>query len=209
MPVPPAPFLYPIVDTSLLGGRSVGSLVSALVKGGARLIQLRAKSVSDRVFLSLASEALSEARKGGATLIINDRLDIARMVGADGVHVGQDDLAPKDVRQLLGPDAILGFSTHSREQIEKAVSQPIDYLAVGPVFETSTKANPDATVGPLLLRAAASLTRIPVVAIGGLSLENMAAVFEAGAAGAAMASAVLSVADVESAFRALTAALPR
>lgn len=205
MPIPP--FLYPIVDVGLLGERRVGEVVAALVRGGARILQLRAKAVSDRRLVELAREALAATREGGALLLVNDRPDVARIVGADGVHLGQDDLPPADARTVLGPDAIVGFSTHNVEQLRRAASQPVDYLAVGPVFPTSTKANPDPVVGLDLLREARGLVAQPLVAIGGIRPGNARAVVEAGADGLAVASALLRAADLPAQCAAFQAAL--
>lgn len=139
---------------------------------------------------------------------MNDRPDIARLAGADGVHLGQDDLDPVQVRAFLGAEALIGFSTHNKEQIRSALGLPVDYVAIGPIFETHTKARPDPTVGCSLVAEARSLTRGALVAIGGISLESLPAVFAAGASGVALASAVCSAQDIARAFRELSAALP-
>lgn len=170
-------------------------MVGALVHGGARILQLRAKAVSDRRLVELAGEALDAAREGGALLLVNDRPDVARIVGADGVHVGQDDLRSADVRTLLGPNAIIGLSTHNVEQLRRAASEPVDYVAVGPVFPTSTKAEPDPVVGLDLVLEARKLVAHPLVAIGGIRQDNARAVVEAGADGVAVASALLAGPD--------------
>jgi thiamine-phosphate pyrophosphorylase len=194
-PLPASPFLYPIVDVGLVGERRVAEVVGALVQGGARILQLRAKGVSDRRLVELAREALDAAREGGALLLVNDRPDVAHIVGADGVHVGQEDLAPGDVRAVLGPDAIIGLSTHNVEQLRRAAGEPVDYVAVGPVFPTSTKAHPDPVVGLDLVREARKLVTQPLVAIGGIRQDNARAVVEAGADGVAVASALLTGPD--------------
>jgi thiamine-phosphate pyrophosphorylase len=205
--LPDAPFLYPIVDVALLQGRSVGAVVAALARGGAALIQLRVKTGPDAAFVAIAEEALAAARRGGIALIVNDRPDIVRLVGADGVHLGQDDLDPREVRAFLGSDALLGLSTHSLADLEAARGCPVDYVAVGPVFRTTTKANAEPTVGTVLVAEARRRFAIPVVAIGGIQLDTVGTVFAAGASGAAVAAALLRAPDVEIAFRALDAAL--
>ncbi len=154
----------------------MAEVVAALVRGGARVLQLRAKAVSDRRLLELAREAMDAA-------------------WADGVHVGQDDLAPGDVRAVLGPDAIVGLSTHNVEQLRRAASEPVDYVAVGPIYSTSTKAQPDPVVGLDLVRQARKLVTHPLVAIGGIRQDNARAVVEAGADGVAVASALLAGPD--------------
>lgn len=140
------PRLYPITDT-LISGLSHGKQVELLAAGGASLIQLREKRASPREFYRAAMEAMSVARRLGVQIIINDRVDIAIAVNADGVHLGQDDLPPDRARRLLGETRIIGFSTHVLEQALAADVAPIDYLAIGPIFQTSTKDNPDAVVG--------------------------------------------------------------
>ena len=208
-PLPPRPFLYPIVDVAALGERAVGSAVAALVAGGAKVVQFRAKGLPDRRFLDLAAEALAAARAGGAALIVNDRPDVTLIVGADGVHLGQDDLDPRAVRTLLPPGALVGVSTHNLEQFQRAAGAPVDYLAIGPVFPTRSKAAPDPVVGLEMVRKARALTTGPLVAIGGITEENARSVVEAGADGVAVISALLSQADLAAAGRRFAAALGR
>ena len=208
-PLPPRPFLYPIVDVAALGERAVGSVVAALAAGGAKVVQFRAKGLSDRRFLDLAAEALAAARAGGAALIVNDRPDVALILGADGVHLGQDDLDPRAVRPLLPPGALLGVSTHNLEQVERAAGAPVDYLAIGPVFPTRSKAAPDPVVGLEMVRKARALVTGSLVAIGGITEENARSVVDAGADGVAVISALLSQADLAAAGRRFAAALGR
>jgi thiamine-phosphate pyrophosphorylase len=203
--LPPGPFLYPILDADLLGGRACGAAVADLARGGARIVQLRAKGASDRVLFALAREAQSAARAAGVLFVVNDRPDVALMVGADGVHLGQDDLPPTEARRLLGPDAVIGWSTHSLEQLERAAAEPVDYLAFGPVFPTVTKRDPDPVVGPDLLRAARALTARPLVAIGGIDASRAALAIAAGADGVAVISALADARDLEQAARAFVA----
>jgi thiamine-phosphate pyrophosphorylase len=190
--LPPRPFLYAIVDTGLLGARSVGVAVAELARGGAGLVQLRVKESTDADFLAWAREAVAAARSAGVPLVVNDRADIALLAGADGVHVGQEDLRPADVRRVLPAPAIVGLSTHNLAQLEASVGEPVDYVAIGPIFETRSKRNPDPVVGLDLVREARRRTSRPLVAIGGIAGENAYRVVEAGADGVAVISALLS-----------------
>lgn len=199
--LPSAPFVYPIVDADLLQGRACGALVADIARGGARLVQLRAKSLTDRAFHALAVEALRAAREAGLLLLVNDRPDVARIVGADGVHLGQDDLPPSDARRLLGPDALIGWSTHSLEQLARAETEPVDYVAFGPVFPTATKRDPDPVVGLDLVREARRRTRRTLVAIGGLTPANARDTVAAGADGLAVISALMRAPDAAAAVR--------
>jgi thiamine-phosphate pyrophosphorylase len=145
-------------------------------------------------FLELADEVAAITRSAGALFIVNDRADIARLSGADGVHVGQGDLTPADVRRVVGDGAAVGMSTHSEGQARAALETPIDYLAIGPVHETRSKVRPDPTVGLAGVARAASLASprgIPVVAIGGITLERAPAILEAGASSVAVISDLL------------------
>jgi thiamine-phosphate pyrophosphorylase len=206
-PLPPRPFLYPIVDVATLGDRAVGSAVAALAAGGAKIVQFRGKGLPDRRFLELAAGALAAARDGGAMLVVNDRPDVAIILGADGVHLGQDDLDPRPVRALLPKGTLLGVSTHNLEQLERAAGEPVDYVAIGPVFPTRSKAAPDPVVGLEMVRRARARTSRPLVAIGGITGANARSVVEAGADGVAVISALLSMPDLVAAARALRAAL--
>ena len=200
-PLPPRPFLYPIVDIGVLGPRPVGEAVRALAQGGARILQLRAKDAPDRQLWELAREAQAAALAAGARLLVNDRPDVARLVGAAGVHLGQHDLPPAVVRGLLGPEALIGLSTHTLEQVRAAAGEPVDYVAVGPVFLTRTKANPDPVVGLALVREARALVDRPLIAIGGITRDNAASVVAAGADGVAVISDLLRAEDLASAAR--------
>jgi thiamine-phosphate pyrophosphorylase len=197
------PFVYPILDADALRGRPAADAVRALAAGGARLVQMRAKAVPDGALLSLVQDALAAARAAGMALLVNDRPDVARIAGAEGVHVGQEDLPPAACRAVLGPRALVGFSTHDAAQVEAAAREPIDYLAVGPVFATRTKANPDPVVGLELVRWARRAWAGPLVAIGGIAADNVRAVIEAGADGVAVISALLAEDDLADAMRRL------
>lgn len=164
-----------------------------LAAGGTELVQLRDKQANSIEFFNHASEAVPFAKQNGVRLIINDRVDIAMTLGADGVHLGQADLPPAEARALLGPDAIIGFSTHSIWQATAAFEMPIDYLAFGPIFPTASKQNPDPVVGLDALEQVCRLAgSLPVVAIGGIDAVNVGSVFAAGAASAAMISAFIN-----------------
>ncbi|HVR71303.1 MAG TPA: thiamine phosphate synthase [Vicinamibacteria bacterium] len=205
--LPARPFVYPIVDAGALGGRSAAEAVRALAEGGASLVQLRAKGMPDGALLDLAREATAAARAAGIALIVDDRADVARLAGADGVHVGQDDLPPTACRAVLGAGALVGLSTHGLGQIEAGRREPVDYLAVGPVFPTRSKRLADPVVGPELVRRARALWPGPLVAIGGITPENAREVVEAGADGLAVISAVLAHDDLAEAVRRLRRAL--
>ncbi len=190
------PRLYPIVDVEVSerAGWAPRDLARAYLAGGARLLQLRAKHLGSGAFLDLALAIVADASEAGALVIVNDRADLAVLAGAAGVHVGQDDLAPGDVRRLVGPDALVGFSTHSDSQTDDALAQPISYLAVGPVSWTRTKDTGYERVGlPLVAHAAgrASTRDMPVVAIGGITLDTARSVTDAGAASVAVITDLL------------------
>jgi thiamine-phosphate pyrophosphorylase len=196
MPLNPAR-LYAIVDVDLCARRGWAprELARAYLTGGARLLQLRAKELSGAAFLDLATAVVDDARAVGGQVIVNDRADIAALSGAAGVHVGQDDLTVDDARRIVGAEAVVGLSTHTHAQLEDGVGQSISYVAVGPVFGTSTKATGYDAVGLELVRdayAIASPKGIPVVAIGGITLDRVASVWDAGAASAAVISDLLT-----------------
>lgn len=186
------PKIYPITDARL-AGISHAEQVENLIAGGAELIQLREKHLSPQEFYQSAQAALKVARKNNVKIIINDRVDLALALKADGVHLGQDDLPPGAARKILGENAIIGFSTHNLAQAVAAVNLPIDYLAIGPVFATWTKENPDAVVGlESVQRVRAAIGDFPLVAIGGINFANCRKVFEAGADSVALISDLIS-----------------
>lgn len=189
------PKLYPITDRRVSGLSHAGQ-VARLCEGGARLVQLREKHLPPREFFREALEALRVARSFGAKVVVNDRADVALASGADGVHLGQDDMPPGAARALLGEEALVGFSTHGVEQAVAAATLPVDYIAVGPVYATSSKQNPDPVVGlEGVRRVRESTGRVPLVAIGGITAENARAVLEAGADSVAVIGALLLGAD--------------
>jgi len=181
------PRVYPITDVQL-SGLSHAEQVRLLSLGGASLIQLREKRMPALEFY----EQARAAQQSGVQLIINDRVDIALAVGAAGVHLGQDDLPPEVARKLLGPEAIIGYSTHNIDQAINAIRRPIDYLAVGPIFSTGTKSDTAPVLGLQALRAVRqAIGRFPLVAIGGINAGNAREVMDAGADSVAVISALL------------------
>jgi thiamine-phosphate pyrophosphorylase len=186
------PKLYPITDARL-SGLTHAEQVRRFGAGSATFLQLREKHLSPREFYREAEEALRAARSLGVRLIINDRVDIALALSADGVHLGQDDLPPAAAREILGEQAIIGFSTHNPEQASVAASLPVDYLAIGPIFPTLSKEKPDPVVGLEGLRRVREITgNIPLVAIGGIRPENIEEVFAAGADSVAVINLLLN-----------------
>ena len=164
-----------------------------LIRGGATLIQLRDKDASPREFYHQAAAAVRVAHNHRAKLIINDRVDVALAVQADGVHLGQSDLPVEAARNLLGEDAIIGFSTHNITQARLAATMPLDYIAFGPIFRTLAKENPDPVAGLAALREVrASTGSVPLVAIGGLNLINAGGALAAGADAVAMISELVA-----------------
>jgi thiamine-phosphate pyrophosphorylase len=186
------PRLYPILDIDLCRERRLEPLavLAAFLAGGATFLQLRDKTPATGAALALADAVVARAHAAGARVIVNDRADLARLSGADGVHVGQDDLAVDDVRRIVGPDAILGLSTHDEAQIAAAVRTSATYIAVGPIYGTATKDTGYSARGLDLVRVAAR-SQLPVVAIGGITLERAPEVFAAGAASVAVISDLL------------------
>ena len=190
------PRLYAIVDAEIcaVADRAPADIARAFLAGGARWIQLRAKAMASGAFLDLANAILQDTNAAGGTLIINDRADIAALTGAPGLHIGQDDLAPADARTVIGATPILGLSTHTEEQWERAVKEPISYMAIGPVFGTGTKDTGYQAIGLETVRRAAGAAAkqgLPTVAIGGITLDNAASVIDAGAASVAVISDLL------------------
>ena len=184
------------------------SVAAACFRGGARILQLRFKSGPSAEFVELGLAIAADARRHGASLIINDRVDVCRLTGASGVHVGQDDMPVAQVRLVAGADAIVGLSTHDDGQIEQALGERIDYVAVGPIYETSTKGTGLEPAGLDLVRKAAGRGR-PVVAIGGITLDRLASVIEAGASSVAVISDLFVGADPEARTRAYLGAAAR
>ncbi len=184
------PPLYAILDVASVN--SEARIPEVLVESGVGLIQVRDKHASARAMFEASKGLVARLSPKGVRVIVNDRPDIAAMVGAGGVHVGQDDLPVEAARACCGGDLWVGVSTHNLEQFQQAMSTSADYIAVGPIFPTATKANPDPVVGLDLIRAARRLTRKPLVAIGGITIQSAESVYRAGADSLAVVSDLLS-----------------
>jgi len=169
-----------------------GDLGPAFLDGGARVVQIRAKQLASGILLELCDHMVSAASSSGAAIVVNDRADLARLSAAAGVHLGQDDLSPVAARAIVGPNVIIGYSTHTLDQVRATIGQPVDYIAVGPVFGTHTKDTGYTAVGLELVSAAARVAGpTPIVAIGGIRLENARSVIDAGASAVAVISDLL------------------
>ena len=206
--------LYVICDADVCqrAGWTVVDFASACLDGGARLLQIRAKGESSRRLLDDTLAIVERAGVADAQVIVNDRADIARLAGAAGVHVGQDDLSPRAVREIVGNLSVVGRSTHTLPQLRAAVVEPVSYVAIGPVFGTRTKATGYDAVGIERVRDAASLAAplgVPVVAIGGITLDHAEAVRAAGADAVAVISDLLSTGDPRGRVRAYLHVLSR
>jgi len=187
------PRLYPILVPSRIGAGTLAEIcdfAEELAGGGATLIQLREKNSSAKEILRVA-RALRRVLPSEVALILNDRADLALAAAAEGVHVGQDDIPADSARRIVGPDRIVGLSTHNPEQVREADATKADYVAVGPVFATVSKDNPDPVIGLEGVRQARALTQKPIVAIGGIALENCRSVIEAGADSVAVITELL------------------
>jgi thiamine-phosphate pyrophosphorylase len=195
--------LYVITDGPQSRGRSHLEIARAALEGGADAIQIRDKSSPAYNLCRLSAEIQPLARKYGALFVVNDRVDVAMVTGADGAHVGRDDLPAREARRLLPRPTVLGVSAATREAARKAERDGADYLGVGPIFATATKPDAGEALGIETLAAIARTVSIPVVAIGGITLENVSEVIAAGATGAAVVSAVVTADDMTAATRAL------
>jgi thiamine-phosphate pyrophosphorylase len=174
------PRLYVILDATLLKN-SPQNCAQELAAAGVRLMQYRDKAGSARVLLQASRELVSSLKPHGVSVVVNDRPDVAALAGATGVHVGLDDLTPEQARAVVGEEMWVGVSTHNLEQFRGATVSSADYIAVGPIFATTSKENPDPVVGLELIRQVRKLTEKPIVAIGGITLERAASVIAAGA----------------------------
>lgn len=193
--------LYAIIDNSLKPSISNIEIARKVLDGGARIFQLRGKGLSSRKLLEEARDIRELTRKSGALFIVNDRADIALLSNADGVHLGQDDLTIAEARKILGKDKVIGISTHNLEQAMKAASEGANYIGFGPVFGTTTKADAEEAKGLEALREVRKSVNIPVVAIGGIILENVVDVLSAGADAVAVISAIVKADDIEGATK--------
>jgi thiamine-phosphate diphosphorylase len=195
--------LYIITDEELFPGRSHLLIAEEAIAGGARIIQMRDKHASDRQFYLVACQLRDLTRKRGAMFLVNDRVDVAAAVEADGVNIGQTDLPVEAARKILGKNVIIGVSVNSLEQALEAEESGADYVGFGPVFPTTTKPDAGSATGLDALANVCSVVRIPVVAIGGISVNNIASVAAVGAACAAVVSAVVCADDMVKATREL------
>ena len=197
--------LYLVTDRALCGGRTLETLVAAAVAGGVACVQLREKDLSTRAFIELAVALKHLLAPAKVPLIINDRLDVALASGADGLHVGQEDMPCGLVRRFMGPRAVIGLSVETWEDVERAQDQDVDYLGISPVFPTPTKTDTKAAWGLEGIRRIRAFSRHPLVAIGGLNPGNAGAAVQAGAEGIAVVSAICASADPTRAARELDA----
>jgi thiamine-phosphate pyrophosphorylase len=191
-----------VTDRDLARGRPMIEIVEAAVRGGATMVQLREKSATTRAFLDEARALKRRLGELGIAFVVNDRLDIALAVDADGVHVGQSDLPVEEARRLLGPDKIVGLSITCVQDMARADAAAADYLGVGPVYAQQTKSDATPPLGVEGFRSLVAMTGKPVVAIGGLTPDNSASLVEAGAAGLAVVSAIVAAPSPEAAARA-------
>lgn len=198
------PPIYPITNREL-SGLGHAEQVRQLAEAGCRFVQIREKTATSRDFYTAVVESLAIARPYDMKVIVNDRVDIAIAAGGDGVHLGQDDLSPHLARRILGNEALIGYSTHSVDQAIAAIAMPVDYIAIGPIFSTSTKENPDPVIGLEGIREIReAVGPANIVAIGGIGLENVAEVIAAGADSAAVISELYhEPLDIGARYRAL------
>jgi len=194
------PSLYVICDAEVCdrAGWTLVDFAAACIDGGATLLQVRAKGASGAWLLDATTAIVRRAQTAGALVVVNDRADLARLAGAGGVHVGQTDLSPAAVRVVVGPEMLVGRSTHTPEQYEASFGEPVDYVAIGPVFATATKATGCDVVGLEGVRAAATRTAargLPLVAIGGITLDRARSVRASGAQSIAVISDLLATGD--------------
>jgi len=196
------PRVYPILDTESLGRRGVAleTAAAAFLEGGAGILQIRHKGHWSRGFFEGARQVARLCRENGTPLIVDDRADFALLLDA-GLHVGQDDLSPRDARKLIGSESTLGYSSHNMGQLAAAGGEPVDYVAIGPIFATASKRNPDPVIGVEEIRRCRGLIEKPLVAIGGISLENAPEVWSAGADSVAIIGALLPASATALALR--------
>ncbi|MDQ3001425.1 MAG: thiamine phosphate synthase [Fibrobacterota bacterium] len=188
--------LYFVTDHNCTGGRSQIDVVESALIGGVRLVQYRDKDLPDSKFEREAKAVLALCRKHGALLLINDRVHIAKAIGADGVHLGQDDMDPQAVRRLLGPDAVIGLSTHNREEVFSAEATPVDYINIGPMFPTATKDHSRyGALGSDLVLELSLLSRHPFTTMGGIKKSHLRDLFSRGVRTVAMVTEISMAPD--------------
>jgi thiamine-phosphate pyrophosphorylase len=196
--------LYLVTDREFSLGRAVSEIVEKAVRGGVSMVQLREKEITTRDFLSLAVELKSLLKRSGIPLIINDRIDIALAINADGVHVGQNDMPVEMIRKIMGNDVLIGLSVESISDAEAANTLDIDYIGISPVFATSTKKELVSGLGIDGVRGIVKVSKFPAVGIGGINYSNTEDIITAGADGVAVVSAICSADDPEYAASALS-----
>ena len=196
--------LYAVTDRAWIGTQTLYQQVEAALKGGATCVQLREKELDEAAFLQEAKELCALCRRYGVPFIVNDNVDVAQACGADGVHVGQEDMKAGEVRRRVGEDMILGVSVHTVEEARRAVRDGADYLGLGAVFPTSTKGDADQMPHDTL-RAICDAVDVPIVAIGGLNRDNILRLSGSGVDGVALVSAIFGAEDIEAACRELCA----
>jgi thiamine-phosphate pyrophosphorylase len=186
------PGVYPILDSEALARRGIAveTAAAAFLEGGAGILQIRHKGHWSRETFASAKRIAALCREAGAQFVVNDRADFALLLDA-GLHIGQDDLAPRDARKIMGSEPMIGFSSHHAEQLCAAGGEPVDYVALGPIFATASKLNPDPAVGLAELLRCRALIEKPLVAIGGITLENALEVWQAGADSVAVIAGLL------------------
>ena len=199
--------LYLVTDAALSRGRPVRQIVRAALAGGVTVVQYRDKAAATRVMIEEALALRALCRASGASFIVNDRVDVALAVDADGVHVGQDDMPAAMARRLIGPGRILGVSAGSPEEARRAEADGASYVGASPIFETPTKPDAPTAMGVEGLRRLAAMVSIPVVAIGGINRANAAAMIQAGAAGVAVVSAIMAADNAREAAEAIRRAV--
>jgi thiamine-phosphate pyrophosphorylase len=186
----PFSFLYPVLDWVSDDPGSCRADLASLASAGCRLVQLRAKQLDAGAFLDWVKLAVGDSERLGVKILVNDRADVALLSGAHGVHVGQEDLSPGAARSILGDEAIIGLSTHSVEEAERARDEPVDYVAIGPVFETRTKKSAYTPLGVDGVAAVRQVVTKPLVAIGGIDLKRARSLWNVGVDGVAVISAL-------------------
>ena len=193
--------LYVILDIEICRQyEDIAEIARQAISGGADILQLRAKSLPDRQILKIGRVIKSLAQKSNTLFVLNDRADLAQIIDADGVHLGQQDLPVKDARKILGAHKIVGLSTHSAEEADAAEKEGADYIAIGPIFRTATK--PKATpLGPEIIARIRDKVRVPFVAVGGINLGNLEQVLACGAQGVAVCRAIITAKDVRAATK--------
>jgi thiamine-phosphate pyrophosphorylase len=199
--------LYAILDTGVLPGNPLSAFTESLLRAGVRVFQYRHKEKFHTSHFNECCALAKQIHRSGGLFLVNDRADVASLCGADGVHLGQQDLLPEKARKFLGENRIIGYSTHSREQAIHAAESPVDYVAIGPVFATGTKRNPDPVVGASTVAEARTLIVKPLIGIGGITLENAPSVLTAGADAVAVISDLMLAENPESHARRFLAAL--